>query len=347
MSESHTKRVIPLAHNESYWLLDDKLIEAYASVDARSFSTYAHYTNLREKLAAYVGARVENVLATPGSDAAIRMYGELCVKNGLRVLLPVPTFYGYERIFATLGLPFGAPVYAEANGEFQFPLMETLEAIESDSVDVVFLCQPNNPLGAIISDESIEWILAAARKHDVTIVVDEAYIEFAGTSLAQRIHDQNIVVFRTMSKAFGLAGARVGYCIADVETIAALQSRMLPWPIAHSSVQAALAALAMREKLIARLKLLIDQRDLFAASLREVPGITVYPSATNFVLTRVPDADAVHARLLEQGIVVAKGAPMSSIPEAGELLANTVRLGTPAPEDMAVVLDAIRQVMDK
>ncbi len=334
--------IIPLQHNESYWLLDEELREAYSGMGSRQFSTYPDYTELRTALATYAGVSPDHVLTTAGSDSAIRMLAEIYGKDGKRVLLPVPTFYGYERIFQVVGITSQTVCYTEQDARFIFPTEETIRAIEQGA-EVVFLCQPNNPLGCRIPQSDLDRILDAARDREATVVFDEAYFEFAGTTSLGRIGSQPLIILRTLSKAFGLAGARVGYCIAAPETIRVLQDRFLPWPIAHPSVYAALEGLKRVPLIRTRIDLVIEARDQFMNKLRSIESITLFESVTNFILMRVPDSLKMKALLEQEGILVARGDSMSSIPEAAQLLRSTIRASVPSPEHMSRVLSTLSE----
>ncbi|MDB5238469.1 MAG: histidinol-phosphate aminotransferase [Candidatus Kaiserbacteria bacterium] len=341
----HGSDVIALQHNESYWLLDEVLLAAYSSVTTKEYSTYADYSEIAAALARYAGVQADQILVTPGSDAAIRVLAELYAKDGKRVLLPVPTFYGYERIFKTVGLAYDTVCYRENGGQFIFPTEATITCIQ-EGTDVVFLCQPNNPLGSRIPQEDLDRILDAAQKKGTTVVIDEAYFEFAETSSIGRLSRQPLIILRTLSKAFGLAGARVGYCIARSDTVAALRERMLPWPVAHSSAYAALRGLEHIDHIRERVRAVIAQRDVFMAALRELPRITPYSSETNFILMRVPDSGSMQTTLSEQGIMVARGDVMSGIASAQDVLRNTIRASVPSAEHLGRVIECMKYALD-
>ena len=335
---------MPLDKNESYWMLDDGLLSAVRTPGAREFSTYPDYGELKKALAAYAGVAPENILVTPGSDAAIEHIARAYTSGGGEVVLPVPTFYGYESILERVGAKTVPISYEERGGHFIFPLVQTLDALASGSAKVLFLCHPNNPLGCPLSREDISGIVAAARGNDTLIVSDEAYFEFSsGISFLPYLAElPNLVVIRTLSKAFALSGARVGYAIAAPDIIKRLEKLILPWPVAHPSVTAALALLARAGEVKARRDIVIDAREQFIKALR-TSGITTYPSETNFVLIRVPDAARMNNALLAQDIRVAPGSHMSRFEGAKELLKDTLRVAVPAPGDFPAVVDILAQ----
>lgn len=339
--------MMPLDRNESYWLLDTHLENvARASLGSKEYSTYPEYEALTQSLATYAGVDVGRVLPTPGSDAAIEHVARMCAEEGKEILLPVPTFYGYESILARVGARVTPLFYTEREGVFVFPLEETIVALKSGPAKALFLCEPNNPLGCALSVQEFSQLIAAARNSGATLVSDEAYFEFSfGQSLVPFLGDlPDAIVIRTLSKSFGLSGLRVGYIIAAQHIVKKIRTRLLPWPIAHPSVVAAVALLAHADEVRARRALVIAERDACITALRTISNITAYPSQTNFVLARVPHAEQLRAKLFEQGIRVAIGESMTQFPEAKSLLKDTLRIAIPAPESKAIFLNSVRRV---
>jgi histidinol-phosphate aminotransferase len=337
------KRIIPLHQNESYWLLDEELMELIKSeLDASIFSTYPEYERLKDMLAEYAGVPSDSICVSPGSDAAISLLTELCTRKGQRIILPVPTFYGYERILARHGADIVPTYYSEKDDRFEFPLKETLANINDNCA--IFLCHPNNPLGCIIEEAELEVLFDAAKSQNALVVLDEAYYEYGGTTNVDRVLDQPMAVLRTLSKAFGLSGARIGYAVSSPDIIRSMQRLQLPWPIAHSSAVSALVLLKNEKKVARRREAVLTERDIFKTELAKVPGIEVFESATNFLLARTDNAAEFAAKLKERGILVAVTDFMTGFDIARELLASTLRIAIPSPDDREYVLDAFHEV---
>ncbi len=341
MAQPRKESDMPLDRNESYWLLDDELLEATKTYDVRALSTYPDYGELKAEVAQYAGVRPDQICLTPGSDAAIESIArELVGKEG-EALLPVPTFYGYESILDRANATTLPITYTEKDGQFFFPKEQLLEAIKSETVKALFLCNPNNPLGHLASMEDIEEVLHALPK-STYLISDEAYFEYSGFTLLKHLNDKpNLIIMRTFSKGFGIPGARIGYCIAEPTIIAHLEKLLLPWPIAHTSYFAARALLKHQDHVKERLDVVIQARDEFIAKLREIKEIQVYPSEANFVLIRTPKATELVTELAKKGIRVVLAEPMSRFPEASKLLHSTVRIAIPSPEDQEVVHRAL------
>lgn len=339
---------ISLEHNESYWLPDKKLADAYRTPDTHTFSTYPAYDELRKAIGAYVGVAPESITIAAGSDAAIRTLVEHYAREGKRGLLPVPTFYGYERIISHAKLPCETVCYTEKDGAFIFPLEATLERMNLGKIDVLFLCQPNNPLGCEIPKDTFETLLDTAAKKNVVVVSDEAYFEFAGLTARHRFEHQPLVIVRTFSKGFGLSGARVGYTVADTGLADILNKALLPWPVAHPSVYAALRALELHAHAKERVGAVTAEREVFRASLMKIVGVErVYPSTANFLLVRLPNAENIAGVLKEEGVTVARPARLASDTAAKTLLTDTLRMSVPSPDDRERVLEALTQTLHK
>lgn len=330
-------------------MLDGELVEAARVAGAHELSTYPDYDGLKEALAAYAGVAKGQLLITPGSDAAIEHIARAYMGAGGEVMLPVPTFYGYESILDRVGAKIVPITYEEQDGCFVFPLEKTIKALKKGSAKVLFLCHPNNPLGCPLSNEDISALVVAARESDTLVISDEAYFEFSsGTTFLPYLAElPNLIVIRTLSKSFALSGARIGYTIAAPEIIKKIEKLMLPWSVAHSSVATALALLACADKVKVRRDVVIAERAHFAELLRAVPDVVVYPSETNFILIRVPDAEYVRDALLAQGIHVALGEPMSRFPEAKMLLKNTLRIAVPTPDDLQDFITVLSRLFSK
>lgn len=337
------RRRIPLHQNESYWLLPEDIVKECSSCERGAFSTYPIYDDLRADIASYAQVAPERISITPGSDAAIRAIAEIMVETKARAFAPIPTFYGYERIFSLLHVPVTFGYYEEKDGRFMFPLDATLQAIQ-DGIEFVFLCNPNNPLGERIPSETMTQILDAARSRGTRVVVDEAYAEFTNDSVIPLLNTLPLVVLRTFSKSFGLPGARVGYAVADQEFIALLNARLLPWPVTGMSVHAARVALKHRDVLKERRALLVQEREHFAESLASVRGMRVYPSHTNFVLCRINESARIIERLKEQNILTVPGERLSFDEKGRNILSSTIRCAVPSPQDRETVLTAIKAV---
>ncbi len=323
-------RAVMLNANESPW--------APVGNDASTFNRYPdpQPTALRVALAELYGVAPERVLIGRGSDEAIYLLVRAYCREGRDAIVISPPTFGMYAVAAHV--QGAAVIEAPLARDFGVDAAALLAAVTADT-KLVFLCTPNNPTGSLVPLTTIAH-LADALRDRALLVVDEAYLEFAGgapsaTILLQR-HD-TIAVLRTLSKAYGLAGARVGALLADAQIVSLLRRIQAPYPLPTPSVGAALAALsavAVAES-DARIKLLTEQRERLMSALSTAQGVlAVYPSAANFLCVRFADAARVYTRLLEAGIVVRD---VGRYPQLQECLRITV--GT--PQENALLLAAL------
>ena len=302
-------------------------VHRYPEFDART---------LREALAAYIGANPDHVLVGAGLDDVLQTLAFTMLGPGDNVVISEPTFGVYRPLFAAHGADVvDAPL---APGFVLDP--ERVLAATTDRTKFVVVCNPNNPTGTLFPMETVERIVAEA---PCLVVVDEAYAEFAGVS-HRPLMDRypNVAVMRTMSKFAGLAGMRVGYG-AIPESLAPYVMRVMP-AFCNVSVAATAAALASLDDLpylegiVARI---VADREALAARLREIPGVEPLPSATNFLLVRLPtDGAPVVRELGERGVYV------RSFPNPKGGLTDCLRVSIGDAEENAIFANELEAVLD-
>jgi histidinol-phosphate/aromatic aminotransferase/cobyric acid decarboxylase-like protein/imidazoleglycerol phosphate dehydratase HisB len=282
--------------NVPAWPLPSSRPGALASALA-DVQNYPHggYMELTGAIAQYAGIGPENVVLGAGADDLILLCARAFAGPGDRVAIADDPTYPLFRIASNL-----------AGAE-----------IAEDEPVATFSCRPNNPTGALGD-------LPAARP----LIVDEAYYEYAGETAAGRL-DEGIVVIRTFSKAFGLAGGRVGYALASSETAAALNRRQSPAPISTLSAALALAALADPPDVSAQ----VEERERLARGLRAL-GLEPLPSRTNFVFVPVDAPEKLGAALLSSGLVV-------------RIFADGIRASVRDAQDDDLLLEGIARALDR
>ncbi len=290
---------------------------------------------LCKRLAALYGVRPGQLLLGRGSDEAIDLLVRAFCRPGLDAIAISPPTFGMYAVCAGVQ---GAIVQTMPF-EDDFRLSPaTLLATLAPSVKLLFVCSPNNPTGGLVPLADIER-LAAGLAGRALVVVDEAYIEFAnGKSAACLLAEcPNLAVLRTLSKAWALAGARVGALLAQAEVIALLRRIMPPYPLPLPSVVAAMAALAGsgERRMRQRVRIIVAERERLARELAGLPGVLhVFPSQANFLTVRVRDAAATRNALAGQGIVVRD---VSHYPH----LANCLRISIGTPQENTRLLAAL------
>ncbi len=289
---------------------------------------------LVERLAALYGTQPANVLVGRGSDEAIDLLVRaFCRAEHDAVVISPPTFGMYE-IAARIQGARVVRVPLERSAGFAIDAARLLDACTA-GVKIVFVCSPNNPTGNSIERPTLER-LCLGLSGRALVVVDEAYLEFAqGTSAIEWIQRfPHLVVLRTLSKAFGLAGARCGALIGSPELVDLLRRMIPPYAITAPTIEAAMHALepAQRITAAARVEVIIQERTRLAAALARSEQLTrIWPSAANFLLVDCVDADRVLAAAAAARLLVRD---VRRQPTLGSSLRITV--GTPEQNDRLI-----------
>lgn len=281
---------------------------------------------LLETLAALYGVRASQILVGRGSDEAIDLLIRAFCRAGEDAIAIQPPTFGMYAVCARV--QNAALVEVPLAADFSLDVDAVLAAL-TPAVKLVFVCTPNNPTGRLVDREAVEQ-LAAALAGRALLVVDEAYIEFADAASVATLIDryENLAVLRTLSKAWALAGVRIGSLLANEEIIGLLRRIMAPYPLPRPCVALALEALspAGQAEAGAHLATVRAERARMANALAALPGVrAVLPSQANFLAVRFDDAATAYQRLLDAGIVVRD---VRRYPQLGDALRVTI--GTPA-----------------
>ena len=256
---------------------------------------------LKNKLAALKGLRPSQILCGNGSDEVLDLiFRAFCEPNKDAIITLTPT-YGMYAVLANLnGIQQQC---VSLTTDFQIDVPAVLNAIRPNS-KLLFICSPNNPSGNVISRTAIKEILKAFKG---LVVIDEAYIDFTDTEswLEDLSEHPNLVVTQTLSKAYGLAGIRLGICYASEEIIAVLNKIKPPYNINSLTQKAAISAISQRENTKKQLKTILDQRTELIKEFKKIAWIEkLYPTDANFILIRVDNANLRYEQLKNKGIIV-------------------------------------------
>ncbi|MBO3098112.1 histidinol-phosphate transaminase [Gelidibacter pelagius] len=244
----------------------------------------------------------ENILLGNGSDEVldllIRMF---CEPNKDNIIILPPT-YGMYEVLANVNAVETIKINLSED-TFQ-PKKETILSKSNANSKILFLCSPNNPSGNSFEVSTIAFLL---KNFKGIVVIDEAYIDFSKQeSWLSRLNEfPNLVVTQTLSKAFGMAGIRLGMCFASAEIIATLNKIKPPYNINELTQAKAIEGLSKMTLINSQIASLLEQRDILVKALDEVRFIEkVYPSEANFVMVKVDDANKRYQQLIENGIVI-------------------------------------------
>lgn len=292
---------------------------------------------LRARLAQRYGLDPSEVFVANGSNEVLQTllltYGGV----GRKTALFEPTFAMHGHISKTVG---STVIEGDRADDYSLDLDEVRRVVTEHSPEVLFLCSPNNPSGIVDPPGTVEEVLSIMDGTGGLLVVDEAYGQFADHSAVDLINDDTpLVVTRTFSKTWAMAGARLGYVLGPSWLIAELEKTVLPYHLDSFKQAAGIAALDFSDEMDERVEGIKGERERMIAALGELP-VTVWPSGANFFLFRADDMSGqeLWQALVDRSVLVRN---CSNWPKISECLRVTVG----APEDNDRFLDAVTQIL--
>ncbi|MBQ3335089.1 MAG: histidinol-phosphate transaminase [Eubacteriaceae bacterium] len=284
---------------------------------------------LRARLSDFTGVPADQIICGCGSDEIINMIGESFLEENDVVLSHAPGFSMYDIWTKIAG---GRFCWVDDQDDHR-PNVDTLLAKGQElGAKIIYLCNPCNPTGYLFSKEEIIKVLD---RTDALVVLDEAYIEFSGQTCTELIADyDNLIVMRTFSKAFGLAGIRFGYAMGSPAVIDAMYKVRSPYNLNTLTQIAAATALDHREALLARVPVIVSERKRVEQSLTPYDALTLYPSAANFIYIETDRAADIDAAMRAAGIL------LKYYPDASAL-----RLSIGTAEENDKILSVFKEVL--
>jgi HAD superfamily hydrolase (TIGR01548 family) len=280
-------------------------LRSLAAADPESLRRYPSESALEATIADRFGLPPECCMVTPGTDAALSRLIGVYTNEQRALVVPAPTF-AMIPIYARFS---GAPTHKPGWLGAAFPRSETIDAID-ESTGLVIIVTPNNPTGAVAAEEDIAAVAEHARSVGAAVLIDAAYVEFADDDRTERLlsaFPRNLIVTRTFSKAWGLAGARVGYALGPAELLRPARVAGGPYTVPAPSLAIAAHAFTSQEATMRRAAAGVrTNRELIESTLRDL-GASVEPSQSNSAFVRLGDpelASQVHTTLLGLGISV-------------------------------------------
>ncbi len=260
-------------------------------------------TGLRTAVSRYFGINPDNVICGNGSIELIYLIPR--VFKPKRVLIPAPTFTEYAAAAESAGAEAVLFLLSEKDG-YRLDPVET--AFKLKGMDMAFLCNPNNPTGQLVSRAEMLEILKYAAQEGVRLVVDEAFMDFTGSDslVREAVQSSHLICIRAFTKFFGMPGLRIGYGVADAETIEALRSNQEPWTVNIPAERAAIAALTSWGHIRKTRKLIERERERLISAFRLLPGVEPFPSAANFIFVKLATMDSLTLteKLARRGILI-------------------------------------------
>jgi len=344
LKERHgLSELAPLNWNEDLFGTPPHVLDAAAAeVERAALYPERVYSDFRDAVATWVGVPAGCVIPAHGAQALIGAVASAFVDPGTAVVIPQPTYGLYAQMCAAGG---AAITRVPADG-LAFDLAAVAAAARTTGARLVWLCDPNNPTGLLIGRN--EWADFLERLPDgCVVVVDEAYIDFSDPDV--RVHREQdvldgrpVIVIRSFSKVFGLAGLRLGYAVADPEVAALLNVIQEPFNVNRVALAAGRAAVDTPGLMLRRRAEVAEAREVLARELASA-GVEVVPSQANFVLIRLGvDDEPVCERLLRKGILIRGGHSVGLPGYARVTVAPPPMMQTTAREIVAAIAAADR-----
>lgn len=269
-------QIVKLNGNENPYGGSPKAQEAVANTPLHIYPDPLQ-RKIRASLSGYTGLDPEYIIAGAGADELIDLLFRLFISPGDKILDCDPTFAMYSFCARVAG---GSVQMVPRDELFDVDVDAIKNALD-DTTKIIFITSPNNPTGNLASEESIKALLDTGR----IVVVDEAYYEFCNQTVAGLVPDNdNLVILRTMSKWAGLAGLRVGYGIMSPKIVSHIIDIKSPYNVNSAAEAALVASIADAPALLENVAKIVDERERMVTILKDMPGITVWPSSGNFVL---------------------------------------------------------------
>ena len=291
-------------------------------------------TELRLLLARKLGVNADNLIIGSGSTELIRLIATSYFGLDDTVIIPQPTYGDYEVACNLAGARVLRQPMPEVTG-FQLNVGELIDLIRRHRPRGIFLCNPNNPTGQYLSGEEFKEITSSASES--LLILDEAYIAFTADtwSSLDLIHRGNLIVLRSMTKDYALAGLRLGYAIAAEPIISVLRNVKPPWNVSSVAQKAGIYALEADGYLDTCRKNIKEAKDFLVAGLKGL-GLAPLPSQTNFFLVKVGDAAGFRQALLRKGILVRDCTSFG--------LPDYIRLAPRSMAECQILLTAVKEV---
>ena len=290
---------------------------------------------LRQALAERLGCEPDYLLLGNGSNELTHTLGLCLIEPGVSVVLPTPMFSLYTTVVNLFG---GTPISVPPRPDLHFDVPAIRDAVEMHRPSLTVVTTPNNPTGLSIPLHDVESIVAAS---DGFVVIDEAYVEFSEEESAYRVLQKypNLILVRTLSKAYGLAGLRLGYLIAHPDVIREFMKARLPFMIDRLSETVGLAILEHSELIDRHVQDLKRERIRMANAMKQLEGVEVIPGQANFLLFKTPlNSEILMKNISDRGVLVRN---MNGYPE----LAGYLRVNAGLPEENKAFLNALENAL--
>lgn len=287
---------------------------------------------VKQRLSEIKGIPIENIFLGNGSDEIIDLcFRVFCEPGRDKALTFVPTYGMYEVSAAINNVEL---VKVQLNENFQIDTDAATPLLADPSLKMIFICSPNNPTGNSI--DAVEYII---QNFNGIVIVDEAYIDFAeAQSVSQKLnHYPNLIVLQTLSKAWGLAAARVGIAFGSIDIIKYINKVKPPYNISTPNQSAALYTLQDVAKYEFQKNIILQEKEKMLKEVEKLEYVVkIYPSDTNFFLAEVTNADSIYQQLINQHIIIRN---------RNKIVKNCLRITIGTPTENEALLTALKNIV--
>ena len=288
-----------------------------------------NYTQLKEAIVNYIGCKIENISVGNGSSELLDLCVKTFVDTNELILSLDPTFSMYSIYAKIVNSRY---IGAGEGNDFTINVDDIIKSIEENNPKLTIICNPNNPTGTIIKRDDV---LRIVKSTDNVVIVDEAYMEFSNESVVDEIENyDNLIVVKTMSKAFSMAGIRTGYLIANEELVKTIEKVRPPYNLNSISALLATKALKQKDKMLSYVENLKVEREKIYEKLIDM-GVKAYKSGANFVFFS-SKVDNLAEKLIENDVLIRK---------FGGKLDNYYRVTVGSPKENEAFLNAMKKIV--
>ena len=288
-----------------------------------------NYTQLKEAIVNYIGCKIENISVGNGSSELLDLCVKTFVDTNELILSLDPTFSMYSIYAKIVNSRY---IGAGEGNDFTINVDDVIKSIKENDPKLTIICNPNNPTGTTIKRDDV---LRIVKSTDNVVIVDEAYMEFSNESVVDEIENyDNLIVVKTMSKAFSMAGIRTGYLIANEELVKTIEKVRPPYNLNSISALLATKALKQKDKMLSYVENLKVEREKIYEKLIDM-GVKAYKSGANFVFFS-SKVDNLAEKLIDNDVLIRK---------FGGKLDNYYRVTVGSPKENETFLDAMKKIV--
>ena len=288
-----------------------------------------NYTQLKEAIVNYIGCKIENISVGNGSSELLDLCVKTFVDTNELILSLDPTFSMYSIYAKIVNSRY---IGAGEGNDFIINVDDVIKSIKENNPKLTIICNPNNPTGTTIKREDV---LRIVKSTDNVVIVDEAYMEFSDESVVDEIENyDNLIVVKTMSKAFSMAGIRTGYLIANEELVKTIEKVRPPYNLNSISALLATKALKQKDKMLSYVENLKVEREKIYEKLLDM-GVKAYKSGANFVFFS-SKVDNLAEKLIDNDVLIRK---------FGGKLDNYYRVTVGSPKENEAFLNAMKKIV--